>query len=47
MDRPDLGTLCALKCMQIKFEIDYKKPYIEFTQWSNNNRFDVEEFEEI
>lgn len=46
-DRSDLGTLCALKCKQIKFLIEDRKPYIEFTQWSKNDRFDVEELEEI
>ncbi|CAF3418186.1 unnamed protein product [Rotaria sp. Silwood1] len=47
IDRPELGTLCALKCKQIKFKIDKQPPYIEFQQWSKNNRFEVEELEEI
>ncbi|CAF1094008.1 unnamed protein product [Adineta steineri] len=47
MDRQDLGLLCALKCDQIKFEIEGQTAYIEFKQWSKNDRFDVEELEEI
>ncbi|CAF3960473.1 unnamed protein product, partial [Rotaria sp. Silwood2] len=47
MDRPELGTLCALKCKQIKFAIDKRSPFIEFQQWSKNNRFEIEELEEI
>lgn len=47
LDRPELGTLCALKCTQVKFQIDYKKPYIEFPKWTKNNCFDIEELEEI
>lgn len=47
MDRPDLGTLCALKCKQIKFQFVGEKDFIEFAQWSKNNRFDVEELQEI
>ncbi|CAF0777831.1 unnamed protein product [Rotaria sordida] len=47
IDRPELGTLCALKCIQIKFQIDKQSSFIEFPQWSKNNCFDVEELEEI
>ena len=47
IDRSDLGALCALKCKQIKFLIEDKKPFIEFAQWSKNDRFDIEEIEEI
>jgi hypothetical protein len=46
-DRSDLGTLCALNYKQIKFLIEDRKPYIEFTQWNKNDRFDIEELEEI
>ena len=46
-DRSELGPLCALKCKQIKFLIDRTKPFIEFPQWSKNDRFDVEELEEL
>jgi len=42
-----LGTLCALKCTQIKFKIENETFYTEFAQWSKNDRFDVEELEEI
>jgi hypothetical protein len=42
-----LGTLCALSCEQIKFLIEEQMPYIEFRQWKENNRFDIEELEEI
>jgi hypothetical protein len=42
-----LGTLCALKCTQIKFKIENQSFYTEFAQWSKNDRFDVEELEEI
>ena len=47
LDRLELGALCALKCKQIKFAIDDQLPYIEFQQWSKNDRFDIEELEEI
>lgn len=46
-DRSELGSLCALKCKQIKFRVDNQQPYVEFQQWSKNNRFDIEELEEI
>ena len=46
LDRSDLGAMCALSCKQIKFLIEDKKPYIEFNQWSKNDRFDIEELEE-
>jgi hypothetical protein len=47
IDRTDLGAMCALKCKQIKFQIEEQKPFIEFKKWNENNRFDVEELEEI
>ncbi|CAF1008811.1 unnamed protein product [Adineta steineri] len=47
MDRPDLGLSCALKCEQIKFKIDGETVYVGFKKWSENNRFDDEELEEI
>jgi len=46
-DRTDLGPSCALKCKQIKFLLENETLFVEFNQWSLNNRFDVEEFEEI
>ncbi len=46
-DRLDLGALCSLKCKQIKFKIEGQTTFIEFPQWSKNDRFDVEELEEI
>lgn len=46
-DRLDLGTLCALKCKQIKFRMDGQPNYISISQWSKNTLFDVEEIEEI
>ncbi len=46
-DRFDLGTLCALRCSQIKFKIENQSFYVEFKNWSKNDRFDVEELEEI
>ncbi|UJR23748.1 hypothetical protein I4U23_026725 [Adineta vaga] len=47
MDRSELGPLCALKCKQIKFKINDQPAMIEFGQWSKNDRFDVEELQEI
>ena len=46
LDRSDLSALCALSCKQIKFLIEDKQPFVEFIQWSKNDRFDVEELEE-
>lgn len=47
IDRSDLGLLCALRCKQIKFLIEGEKIFLEFAQWKKNDRFDVEEIEEI
>jgi len=47
IDRLDLGTLCALKCTQIKFQIENQPNFITFQQWSKNDRFDIDELEEI
>ncbi len=46
-DRPELGTLCALKCEQIKFKIEDQTVFTQFKKWSENDRFDIEELEEI
>jgi hypothetical protein len=48
-DRLEIGTLCALKCTQIKIKIDDENnsPFILLPQWSKNNYFEVEELDEI
>lgn len=46
-DRSDLGTLCALKCKNIKFRLDNQSNFTQMTQWSKNTFFDIEEIEEI